>query len=158
MITGKYKWNDKPFREFLVAGKEFERKSVAVGVLGNEASKMHPDSKVTIGELAAIQEFGTMDGHIPARPFLKNTMMKRGLVVSALGNAARSVFSGKATVNEALNQAGEILANAVRETILGGVPPANKPATVAWKGHGDTLIGLTDALYDAISHAITGGR
>jgi hypothetical protein len=158
MIDVKYKFDDTPFREFLVAGKEFARKSIGVGVVGDDADKIHPDSKITVGEIAAINEFGTEGGHIPSRPFLRNTMMNKSLILSALGSAARNVLSGRATVTEALNQAGEILSNEVRRTLLDGVPPPNAEATVDWKGHGDTLIGLTGALYDAISHKIMGGR
>lgn len=158
MINLKYEFDDKPIREFLVAGKEFARKSIAVGVLGSDADKIHPTAKITVGEIAAIQEFGTDNGHIPSRPFLRSTLANKDLVLNTMARAARRVFSKKDTVEGALNKAGQVLSDAVRSTLLQGVPPPNAPATKHWKGHGDTLIGLTGALYDAITHKITGGR
>lgn len=158
MIKIKYEFDDKPIREFLVAGKEFARKSIGVGVLGGDALQMHPTANITVGEIAAIQEFGTSGGHIPSRPFLRSTLANKELVLSTMARAARAVFAKKATVNQALNRAGQTLSDAVRNTLLQGVPPANAQATKDWKGHGDTLIGKTGALYDAITHKIMGGR
>lgn len=152
MLRIKYHFDDKPFREFLVAMKEFGRDSIAVGVLGSEALQQHPGSKITVGEIAAINEFGT--GHIPARPFIRNTMANTAWVRDILADSVRRVISGKSTARQAMNRAGKKLADGVRATLLDGVGPPNAQATIDWKGHGDTLIGLTDALYDAITHRI----
>lgn len=155
MFNLKYRFNDEPFREFLVAVKEFGRDSIAVGVLGGEALQKHPDADITIGEIAAINEFGT--GHTPSRPFIRDTMRNTGWVLGIMSEAAKSVIAKKRTVKSALNRAGRKLADGIRMTVLEGVDPPNAEATVEWKGHGDTLIGLTGALYDAITHKIIPG-
>lgn len=156
MFKVTYHFDDNPFKEFLIAVKEFGRQSIAVGVLGGDALQMHPTAKITIGEIAAIQEFGT--GHIPPRPMLRETFANRAWVRDTLAKAARDVVTGKKTVRAALNRAGKTFSDGVRMTLLNGVEPANAPATVEWKGHGDTLIGLSSALYDAITHKILGGK
>lgn len=155
MIDVKYTWNDKTWHEYFVAMKEFARQSIGVGILGAEASQQHPTAKITVGEIAAIQEFGTL--HIPARPFMKETMRNKTLVLNTMAEAARRVLHKYSTPRQAMKRAGEVFANAMRSTLLDGVPPANAQATVDWKGHGDTLIGLSGALYDAIKYEILGG-
>ena len=160
-IEAKYIFDEKPFKEFLVAMKAFGRDSVVVGVVGPEAQQTHPTAHGVLKtwEIGAIQEFGTQTtDHIPPRPFIRNTLMNSALVVGALGKAARKVVNGQSTPFRALAEAGETLSNAVRSTLLSGVPPRNEQATVDWKGHGDTLIGLTGALYDAIGFAIRKGK
>lgn len=152
MLRIKYTWDDKPFREFLVAMKEFGRDSIAVGILDG-ALDYHPGSDITTGEVAAIMEFGTEDGHVPARPFIGDTFRNTAWVRDVLAQSVRSVISGRQTPRQALNRAGRIFADGVRNTLLNGVPPANAPATIRRKGHGDTLI-HTGALYDAIAHKI----
>lgn len=138
--------------------KDFGRDSIAVGVVGAGALQQHPTAKITIGEIAAIQEFGSGDGHIPPRPMLRDTFLNHGWVRDTLGMAVRRVVQGKSTARQAMNRAGKIFADGVRTTLLDGVSPANAEATVDWKGHGDTLIGLTGALYDAITHKILPGK
>lgn len=159
-IETKYVFDDKPFEEFLVAVKAFARDSLVVGVVGPEANRIHPTShgQLQTWQIGALQEFGSRDGHIRPRPFVGNTIKTPGLVLGALGMAARKVVNKQSTPFRALAEAGEKISNAMKETLLAGVPPDNKPATVDWKGHGDTLIGLTGALYDAIGFAIRKGR
>lgn len=156
MIDVKYTWDDKTWHEYFVAMKDFARQSIAVGILGVEASEKHPTAKISVGEIAAIQEFGTE--HIDARPFMKITMQNKSLVLNTLATAARRVLHKKSSPRQALKRAGEVFANAMRQTLLDGVPPPNAQATVDWKGHGDTLIGLSGALYDAIKYEILGGK
>ena len=52
--------------------KELNRKiSIKVGILAPEASQKHSGSGLTMAELGAIHEFGSADGKIPARSFLR---------------------------------------------------------------------------------------
>ena len=157
-FEGKYTFDDKPIKEYLVAMKEFCRESIVVGVVGPDADKIHPTShgELTTEQIAILQEFGSQDGHIPPRPFIRNTFLNTAMVTSTLAEAARRVFHKYSSPRQALNRAGETFVNAVKTTLLDGVPPPNAQATIDWKGHGDTLIGLTGALYDAISHQIRG--
>jgi hypothetical protein len=157
-IEGSYKFDDKPWKEFLVAMKQFCRESIVVGIVGDGANDTHPTGHgdLQVWEIAALQEFGDKSGHIPPRPFIKNAMSDTGMVVRVLGEAARRVVHKYSTPRQALKRAGETFADAVRGSLLGGTPPPNKQATIDWKGHADTLIGLTGALYDAIGYAIRG--
>jgi hypothetical protein len=154
MITADYKFDLRPLQEFLIAMKDFGRDSIAVGVVGPEAVKVHPETTLQTWEVGALQEFG--NEHIPSRPFIRNTFANRAWVRDTLAGAARAVIRGR-SARSAMNRAGKILADGVRATLLAGTPPANAAATVDWKGHGDTLIGLTGALYDAIGHMIIPG-
>lgn len=159
-VTAKYTFDEEPIKEFFVAIKEFARSSLVVGVVGTDANKMHPTAHgdLTVGEIATLQEFGSSNGHIPPRPFLRNTLMNKSLVLNTLAEAGRRVVHKYSTPRQAFKRAGDTFVNAIKTTLLDGVPPPNSPRTVAWKGHGDTLIGLTGALYDAISYQIRGGK
>lgn len=159
-VESSYKFDKRPLEELLIALKQFARDSVVVGIVGPAANQIHPTAhgRLHTWEIALLQEHGSRNNHIPARPFIKTTLMNKSLVLDTLATAARSVINKKATPFAALTKAGETFANAVRTTLLAGQPPRNADYTKDWKGHGDTLIGLTGALYDAIGFAIRKGK
>jgi hypothetical protein len=161
MVGGKYKFDDKGIRALTSAVSKLGATRVRVGVLGAKADEIHPRTggTLTIGELAAIQEFGTeTTDHIPERSFIRRTLNDLVWLRVMAARAAERVVFKRESAEQALDWLGNVLVNAIQNTISQGVPPPNKPDTIAWKGHAHTLVGLTSVLRDSISHeVVTGG-
>ncbi len=148
-IKAKLEVKDKGLLALFKRARAIKKSRVKVGVLASgKGGAKHGRSdadvatqggrgSLTLAQIAAILEFGTEDGHIPARPALRNTFdaMKPELV--ELGKKLLgAVIDGKMDVKKALNIMGAKLANGVKRTITSGsgVPPANAPSTIAKKG------------------------
>lgn len=119
--------------------KEIKEKKVKVGVLQDtpKGGAEHGDSGLTVAEIATILEFGTEDGHIPARPALQITFDKNRDKLVELGQKLiGGVFDRKITVDKALNVMGAALANEVKKEITTGegIPPDNAESTIRKKG------------------------
>lgn len=141
------KKKDGPGADMLRRLSEIKHSRVKVGVLASgRGGKPHGRSDkdaiteggkadLTIAQIASILEFGTEDGHIPARPALRSTFDKMHPQLTALGAVLiKAVIDGKMEVRQALNIMGAKLANAVKATITAGMKPANAPSTIARKG------------------------
>lgn len=101
---------------------------VVVGVLGSAG-----ESEVTI---AAIHEFGSQDGHIPQRSFLRSTIDdRRGEIFDSLELQLKKV---KPEI--AAGRVGMQAVSMVRERIRDRISPALKPATIKRKGSDVPLI------------------
>ncbi len=106
-----------------------------VGILGDSTrGGLHqPGAALTIAEIAVVNEFGTADGHIPARPFVRPTYDRmRPELESDLGKLLVQILfdGGKMTVERALNIVGLKLATGIRKYVTEGegVPPPNAGA------------------------------
>jgi len=115
---------------------------VKVGILGDKGGGLHErdaggkGKPLTVAEIGAVNEFGTEDGHVPERSFLRSTFDRLHPELTA--DAAKllpQVLDGKLSVETALNVLGAKLAGAIKRTITdgAGVPPPNAPSTVARK-------------------------
>lgn len=125
--------------------------SVEVGVFSGYRA---PGSKLTLSEIAAVNEYGSADGRVPSRPFLRLTMNRvtpalQRLTASLVGK----VIDGRETKEAMLNEIGSHLKQEVQRTIDMRVPPPNAPSTIAKKGSDHPLID-TGRLRSAISWRI----
>jgi hypothetical protein len=127
---------------------------VKVGILGDsERGGLHakePDGKsspLTVAEIAVVNEYGTQDGKIPARPAHRMTFDHRREEIQreAFRGLVGIVIDRKFTVPQILNAMGLKHATAIKKTITdgAGVPPPNAPSTTArkeaageWNKHG----------------------
>ena len=154
MARGKIevRTKDKGWVEFFRRAREIKDKRVRVGVLSDAA---HGDGEtITLAELAAVHEFGTKDGRIPERSFLRSTFDdKREEMVRAGEKLMGAVLDGKMDVDRALGLLGAKLASDVKAKITSSIPPPDKPATVARKGSSTTLID-TGRLRGAVTWAL----
>jgi len=137
---------DRGWKETLAVARQLaEGAYVKVGILGDDArGGLHhtdPDtglaSPLTIAETAVVNEFGTVDGFIPARPAHRTTFdtMRPELQRAAELLLDKVVFQRRLTVEAALNILGAKLATGIRNTITQGpgVPPPNAPYTAERK-------------------------
>jgi hypothetical protein len=115
---------------------------VKAGILG-EAAQRTPTGKLSTVELAMIHEFGTADGHIPARPFVRSAFEKnRPAYVDLMKALARKVYSNEMTVEQMLRVLGLRMEADIRKGVTegAGVPPPNAPSTIAAKGSSRPLV------------------
>lgn len=107
--------------------------SVVVGVQGSAGSDL-----VII---AASNEFGTEDGHIPERSFLRSTVDdNENEILDDLQAATEAVLDGRSTTTREFGIVGEKVVGMVKERIAAGIEPENAPSTIAAKGSDTPLI------------------
>lgn len=168
-VTAKLIVKDRGWAAMLKRVEDIKNSYVKVGVLGDDpqGGGMHetePDgsaSPLTVGEIAAIMEFGTQDGHIPARSFARSTFdEKREQLVDLGKKLIGGVVDGKVTVQNALNMMGSTLANAMKRKITDGegIPPPNAPSTIAAKGSSRPLVNTGRLLNSITWAAVINGK
>lgn len=134
---------DLGWAEFFRRAKEIRDARVRVGVLGDtEQGGMHEKgSPLTVAEVAAVNEFGTEDGHVPARSFLRSTFDEQREKLAGMGEKLiGAVLDGRMDTDQALGILGAQLAADIKAKITSNIPPPNAPSTVAAKGSDHTLI------------------
>lgn len=106
--------------------------AVTVGLRGRDGSDLV--------RYAAANEFGTRDGHVPERSFLRSTVDEnRDRYASLLTVAARAALDGT-RVETAFGRVGLVVTGDVQEQIRDLRMPPNAPSTIAKKGSDNPLI------------------
>lgn len=131
---------------------------VKVGVLDDgKGSESH--GALTNAELAGIHEFGTADGHVPARPFIRSTFEAQEATARAmLKKLIGGLVSGGVTLDQSLGLVGLFLATEIRKTVTDGegVPPPNAPSTIARKGSDRPLVDTAQMINSVSWLVVTG--
>lgn len=89
--------------------------------------------------IAAVNEFGSSDGHTPSRPAFRLATRDRALREFTRARMLE-YWRSNITLEAALRAIGEQGVKTVQRYIGSGIPPPNAPSTVQRKGHGRTLI------------------
>lgn len=134
-------------------------KRVKIGLLAGKNENRSNDG-VTNVDLGLIHEFGTSDGHIPARPFLRPTMAReQAKYERLLAEVTKRSLEGLYPLDKGLGLLGQAAVADVRATITqgAGVQPANAPSTIQRKGSSRPLVD-TGRMVNAISYAIVEGE
>ena len=123
---------------------------VEVGVLGQQASAKHPNSKLTVGELAAVHEFGL--GNVPERSFIRGFVDdEQQQVLFRIGELARRVAAGAMTPLEYRAAVNRLLVGGIRARMDEGIPPALLPETINRKEGPPVPLEDTLTLRDSVS-------
>jgi phage gpG-like protein len=126
---------------------------VAVGVLQDEPH----DEDFSMVDLAMVHEYGSRNGRIPARSFIRSTCdAKRKEHLSLIGKFQWQIILGRITAKQALTQLGEVVSKDIVQTINNGIEPELKEVTIKRKGSSKPLID-TGRLKGSITHEIRGG-
>lgn len=142
---------------------------LVVGIQGSEAADIEEASEskrpLTLVEIGSVHEFGTKDGKIPERSFLRGTLDKKEsaygkALTGALQRALDEVsIDGIGDVAGAFARQLDVLGlrvvRDVQTTIRDSGPgwPPNAPLTIALKGSSKPLID-TGRLRQSIRHAV----
>ena len=146
MGKGKIIDKDLGWKEIMAAAQQLAAgASVRVGILGDtERGGLHktdPETgraeRLTIAEIALVNEYGTVDGHIPARPAHRMAYDANAAKLQALSFriVEKIVLDRTMTVERGLGLLGLTHATNIKRTITegAGVPPPNAPSTVLAK-------------------------
>jgi len=102
--------------------KEMDGAYTAVGFPGQTTGKEKVEGgAMTVAELAAIHEFGTRDGKIPKRPFMRDTYKNKEKQVMVLRDKLyNQILDLKTTAKKGLGKLGAWYAGQIQETITRG--------------------------------------
>lgn len=92
-------------------------------------------------DLATVHEFGSKDGRIPARSFIRSTCdARREEHVKLMQKLQQKYLDSKLTMEQALTQLGEVISKQMVKTIIDGIEPALTTATCKRKRSSKPLI------------------
>lgn len=125
---------------------------VAVGILQDEPH----DERFSMMDLAMVHEYGSRNGHIPARSFIRSTCdAKRKEHLDLVRKLQWQIILGRLNAKQALTQLGEVVSKDMVQTINDGIEPELKDATKKRKDSSKPLID-TGRLKGAITHEVRG--
>lgn len=139
---------DRGWRAFIRNMRDTARDAdnhVVVGVLAQEG-----EEQVII---AASNEFGTRDGHVPERSYLRSTVDEnQQSIVRDLETIVSRSLDGKSYVH-GLRVLGERVVGLVKRKIVDLDDPPNAPSTIAAKGSDNPLVD-TGRLLGSINYEV----
>lgn len=125
--------------------------SVDVGII--DAGKA-VDGDLTVATIGFINEFGTDDGAIPERSFIRSTIKeKRKEIIALQKKLLIKIRNGSLDNKKALGLLGEFVADAMRQKIVSLKSPANDPQTIKRKGSSNPLVS-TGQLKNSITYEV----
>ena len=105
--------------------------------------------------IASINEFGSSDGHVPERSFLRSTIDEnRNKYLRLMTTATKQVMRGVSAKVAYSSVARKVVRDVVRK-IKNRIPPANAAATIK-KKKSDVPLVDTGELYASISYRLKG--
>ena len=112
--------------------KSVDALSDVVGKVGWFESARYPDKNSTpVASVAAVQEEGSPEHNIPARPFLAPTVHQQGAAwKKGMIDGLRQVFRGKTTINNVLTQITARAAGQIQKQIAAVTEPPLQPETI----------------------------
>lgn len=137
---------------------------VFVGILQDQGGERAVDGSITLAGYAAVNEFGSEDGHVPERSFLRSTVDEnRGPYAKRLEGAVEALIDGIRSgvpgagirrMEESLGQTGLRVSRDVKNKIRDLRDPPNAPSTLARKYPGDNPLIHTGRMRQAISFMV----
>ena len=104
---------------------------------------------------AAVHEFGSSDGHIPARRWLTKGIEDNGMAVqAAMAATATAILDQHVTKAKAVDNLGADVADIVRAHVnSANFPPPLKTETVRRKGHAKAMVD-SGKMMESITHRV----
>jgi hypothetical protein len=126
--------NDLGFKSVMDDAKKLASEPfVKVGVLGKSGSEL--------ATYAGANEFGTRDGRIPERSFIRSTMdQNRFTLFQQAERFLAQITAGSMDPKQALGLLGEFIRGQIVSKITTLQDPPNAPSTIARKGSANPLI------------------
>lgn len=111
---------------------------VEVGIID---AGQEENSPLTVASIGYIQEYGTDDGRIPERSFMRSTIKEKQKEVIAMQKKLLiKIRKNTITSKHALGLIGEFMADAIKQKIISLSSPANAESTIKRKGSSNPLI------------------
>ena len=162
MGTNKVYIDDSKWERIKRSLKAAERAFVRVGFFGEAADGKVDDSDFTMLELAAVHEFGSEDGTIPERSFIRASLQQAyddGEMQKVCASLYKRIAEGELNTDQALKILGEWAVTIIKKFVTEGpyIEPELKPGTIAAKGSDRPLVD-TGAMINAVQYEITGAE
>jgi hypothetical protein len=151
--VGQVKVNDAVWRKIKTGLRVLDERDLQVGILGDAGRTIHEGSDLTVIEIGAVHEYGTEDGRVPERSWLRRTFEeKEDELKQTQLKVMKKFFDGQFDAMKVLGVMGLWASTEVKKTITVGphIPPPLKEATIAAKGSDRPLVD-TGQMVDAIS-------
>ncbi len=124
---------DDQFKRLMGEVEDAEFDAVDIGVLASE------DELLRL--YAGANEFGTRDGHIPERSFIRAAVDNNGTRIDQRADQVwGQIIDGRLSMNVGLGLMGEFIQRLVTQRITTLRTPPNAAATIARKGSSNPLI------------------
>ena len=120
--------------------------------VGFFATAKYPDG-TPVALVAATNEFGTDDGHIPERPFFRNAIRKGKEPVREVLAENLTHENGYALDRRTLERVGHQLTAEIKKSIVTLRDPPNKPSTIRRKGSSNPLVDTT-TMMRSVTHRV----
>lgn len=132
-------------------------RQVLVGVRSRDGFKTREGDSLNLAGIASANEFGTADGRVPERSFLRSTVDENADTYGRMiGRAVLRHLSGQEDIDQGLAKLGARAVGDVQAKIVAIDTPPNAPSTVARKGADNPLID-TGRLRQSIDYEIRKG-
>lgn len=119
-----------------------EGATVRCGIQGSDAVREHDDkSRLSVVEIATVHEFGSSDGRIPQRSFLRSTFDESQAELSKLlSRLGSQVAALKMSTEQAVELIGLRYVDLVKAKIRNHIAPLLAESTIVKKGSSTPLI------------------
>lgn len=125
---------------------------VAVGILQDTPVS----DEFSMVDLALVHEYGSSNGHIPARSFFSSTLdANKAKYTKLMAKLQDTYVAGKSSMHQALTRLGSVVAGDIVTTINRGIKPRLKQKTINRKKSSKPLI-ATGRLKGSITHEVRG--
>lgn len=116
-----------------------QKQQVRVGI---PAGGMNYPDGTNLVQVAAVHEFGSLDGTIPERSYIRSTVVNKKAVFQAFwkDKHAKNILVGDENAETVLNVLGQLAQSEVQKAIVEISEPPNSEATIAAKGSSNPLI------------------
>jgi hypothetical protein len=134
----------------------FAKPVVTIGIHEKEGSHPYPNGK-TLLDIANINEFGSDDGHVPMRSFVRAWFdTAEPELRKEIASLMEGVIDGTLTKDQILDAIGLSGVGKMQANIAQGVPPPNAPRTIQLKGSSTPLVD-TGLLRSSITYEVDPG-
>ncbi len=135
-----------------------DRPYVVAGIRGQAGAQTYQSEgggdAISLVEIAAVHEFGSQDGRIPERSYMRSTFdARRDDYERGLRKALKSVVAGEADIDVELGRLGLVVSGDIQETIATLTDPPLAEYTIKKKGSSKPLID-TGRLKQSIDHEV----
>lgn len=129
---------------------------VTVGVHENQRGEGGERDQEKMMLIAEVNEYGSADGHTPARSYMRSAMDgNRDAIAELEERLGAAMLEGSITPEAALTELGQFGVGLVKQRILELDSPPLAESTIRRKGHDKPLI-ETGQLLGAITHELHG--
>lgn len=128
---------DRGWNKIMREVRSLDGAGVKVGILSDAVAEPDGADMVTV---AAVQEFGSPEHNIPARPFLRTTADRTGPLLQAVVDPAYQAVLAGGSARDFLYTVGAWYQGQMQVTLTVGPWAPNAPATIARKKSDRPLI------------------